>query len=70
VEIRYRTRERFGNITQKGQPRRWGAVQDREHEEGRRAVQRSIGGGAFGHPLDNDYRWHVIRASDSDAVEM
>jgi hypothetical protein len=74
VEIRYRTRERFGNITQKGQATTIGGQFKIENPEGRPSClfNGSIGRGAVRTPTPiNDYRWHVIRCvKTSDAVEM
>ena len=74
VEIRFRTNQRFGNITQKGQSATPGGQFKIENPEGRPSClfkgSRGQGGVRTPTPI-NDNRWHVVRCvKTATAVEM
>ncbi len=74
VEIRYRTTQKFGNITQKGQATTTGGQFKIENPEGRPSClfKGSLGRGGVRTPTPiNDNRWHVLRCvKTATAVEM
>ena len=74
IEIRYRTGQRFGNITQKGQATTPGGQFKIENPDGRPSClfKGSMGQGGVRTPTPiRDNRWHVVRCVKSaTAVEM
>ena len=74
VELRYRTKEKFGNITQKGQAKTRGGQWKIQNPQGRPSClfNGSIRRGATRSPdYLNDNRWHTVRCVKTPtAVEM
>ena len=74
LEIRYRTRETFGNITQKGQATTRGGQWKIQNPQGRPSClfKGSIGRGATRAPTPlNDNAWHTLRCVKTlSAVEL